>query len=258
MPLGITIAPTQSDLQAALRGFLTRILPADLTVIGALDNRVAEPQIGNFVIVTPIRFVRQDTNLDIFQDSTFYATVDGDQMTVTGFDHGRIELGALLTGAGVPADTLVLDGPAEGLEGVYTLNSAISIPDTQAFHAGAKILQINARSTIQLDFHSDDYSAAQNAQTAALMLRDLYATDYFAGLAAPRNRITPMHADEAAQRPFVNDQRQYEWRWVVEAIFQVNQRIVVAQEFAQEVDIDLNLVDTVDATVGPALGPGPG
>ncbi len=257
MPLGITIAPTQSDIQAALRGFLLSVLPADIEVIAAQDNRVPEPQIGNFVIMTPIRFERLDTNLDTFQDSTFSGTVDGDQLTVISFSHGKIEIGSLLTGEGVPDGTLVTAGPADGTLGIYTINSDISIPIEQTFHAGAKILQINARSTIQLDFHSEDYSAAQNAQTTALMLRDLYATDYFAALAAPRNRITPIHADQVAQRPFINDQQQYEWRWVAEAVLQVNQRIVVPQQFAQDIDVDLVVVDVITVQGGTAMGVGP-
>jgi hypothetical protein len=252
--LGVTISPNQSDLQTAMRSFMLSVLPTDLEVVAAQDNRVPEPQIGNYVVMTPLRFERVATNLDTFQDSQFTATIDNGSMTVISFEHGEIEIGSLLSGANVPPNTLVTAGPTDGGPGVYTVNSAITISTAQTFNAGAKILLINTRATMQLDYHSDDYSAGPNAQTVSLLFRDLYGTDYFK---AANPAISPLYIDDAQQRPFINDQQQYEWRWVSDAVFQMNQRIVVAQQFAQAVHINLILADLVFPSGGLAPGTNP-
>lgn len=256
--LGVTISPSQSDMQTALRSFMLSVLPTDCDIVAAQDNRVAEPSMANFVVVTPIRFVRLATNYDTFQDSTFFASISGTTLSVVSFSHGEIEIGALLTGPGVPPMTLVTAGPADGGPGDYTINSSIPSVPGNTFHAGAKILQISGQWKVQLDFHSEDYSSTQNAATMSLLFRDLYGTDYFKALPAPQNSITPFFMDEGGQRPFINDQQQYEWRWVAEAIMQVNMRIVVAQEFAQEVKIDpLIIAELVESDTGLAMGTNP-
>jgi hypothetical protein len=48
----------------------------------------------------------------------------------------------------------------------------------------------------------------------------------------------PLYADDPRYMPFVNENQQYEWRWVLEACFQVNQTVVVPKQYADAVDVD--------------------
>jgi hypothetical protein len=41
------------------------------------------------------------------------------------------------------------------------------------------------------------------------------------------------------QRPFINDQQQYEWRWGLDACLQVNQTVLIPQDYADKVHIGL-------------------
>jgi hypothetical protein len=74
MPL--SVSPSQSDIQTALRAFLLSILPSGTEVIEGLDNRVPEPKKANFVTMTVLRRPRLATNLDTLNDT-------GDQTAVT-------------------------------------------------------------------------------------------------------------------------------------------------------------------------------
>ena len=67
--------PSQSNIQVALRAFLLNILPAGTQVIQGQDNRVSEPSVGDFVVITPIRRERIETNTDTFNDCAFTGSI---------------------------------------------------------------------------------------------------------------------------------------------------------------------------------------
>lgn len=59
---------SESQVFTALRAFLLSILPSGYEVIKAQDNRVPEPQSGNFVVMTPLLRERIETNVDNYSD----------------------------------------------------------------------------------------------------------------------------------------------------------------------------------------------
>ncbi len=61
---------TQSNLQKGLRAFLLTILPSGVEVIVGQDNRVPEPKVVNFVVMTPLNRGRISTSVDTNQDDT--------------------------------------------------------------------------------------------------------------------------------------------------------------------------------------------
>ena len=65
-----SISPTQSNVQAALAAFLASVtgLEVGTTIISGQNNRASEPSATTFVVMTPIRFVRLETNLDLYDD----------------------------------------------------------------------------------------------------------------------------------------------------------------------------------------------
>lgn len=73
---------------------------------------------------------------------------------------------------------------------------------------------------VQLDFHSADTTSSADAATKiSALFRSWYAVDAFkdGGLG-----VTPLYADDARQRPFVNAEQEYETRWTLDVAVQIN------------------------------------
>ena len=166
--------------------------------------------------------------VNIPQTSTGNFTASWGVMTVSAIAHGSIMLGASLFGVGVAANSVIRAGT-----GPYIVSPAQSI-SSETLSSGAKALQQNARMTIQVDFHSESGNAADAAQAFSTAFRDDFGTRFFAGLSSS---ITPFHADDPRYAPFQNENQQIEYRWVVDAEMQVNQVIVLPQQFADKVEI---------------------
>jgi hypothetical protein len=58
-------------------------------------------------------------------------------------------------------------------------------------------------------------------------------------------RHTPLHADDPRQVPFISAEQQFENRWIVEALVQANQTVVVPLQFASAVTLTLQDVDAL-------------
>ncbi|MCC8963773.1 hypothetical protein H8A95_15995 [Bradyrhizobium sp. Pear76] len=212
-------------------------LPQGQIIVGQ-PNRVAEPAQPTFIVMMPLRFERIATNFDGYQDSSFVGSVANNVLTVTELLIGIVPTGALLFGQNINSSITIqqqLSGQP-GQAGTYQLSQALNLAQ-QNFAAGGKVVEIDADVTVQLDFHSADNSAAQLAQTVSALLRDIYGVSFFAALTAPQNAVVPLFADDPALRPFVNAEGNYEWRWVLDAHFQVNQVTRVPQQFADAVSI---------------------
>lgn len=238
------ISPKQTDVQAALRAFLLAVLPSGVEVIAAQQNRTAEPRSGDFVVMTPIRFRRIDTNIDTSADVRIVASISGAVMTVSHVTIGTIAIGATIFGAGVFAGTKVtriLTGG--GGPGTYQVSPPQNVA-SEVMSAGAKTFQQNAEVTVQLDFHSAATSdAGDMAQTVSTLFRDIYAVDFFGDLPSPQNNVVPFYADDPRQMPFINENQQYEWRWILEAVMQVNQTVSISEPYADAAVVDLISVD---------------
>lgn len=238
------ISPTQSDVQTAVGKFLQAVLPANIDIVVGLGNRVPEPAAPNFVVMTPIRFSRLGTNFDTLADVKFVGSVADTTMSVTEVDFGTIEIGSTLFGIDVAGDTKITaqTSGAPGSVGTYSVSVSQTIAP-RVLASGAIMLTIAAEATVQLDFHTADTTAADLAQTVSTTFRDEFATRFFGSLTTPLNRISPFHADDPRLMPFVNDQQQYEWRWIVEAKMQVDQKVAVPQQFADHVTVGLIEID---------------
>lgn len=96
-----------------------------------------------------------------------------------------------------------------------------------------------ARSTaagFQLDFYgplSSDY-----AQRFATLFRDDYAVEAMASSGA-----APLYCDDGSQMPLTNGEKQYEARWMIQAVCQVNPVVSTPMQFADKVTPTLVKVD---------------
>lgn len=250
MPTVAALAPTQSDVLTSLRAFLLDVLPSGTEVITGQPNRVPEPKSPNFVIMTPIRIERLGTNRSTGFDVRFTGSIAGDVLTVTsvaidprtGLQHGSIMTGRFLYGVDVEEGTKILSqlSGTPGGAGTYQLSAAQTLA-SETLAAGYWQYMQPAKATVQLDFHSAGLTSSDAAMTVSTLFRSEYGTRFFSGLGPD---VTPLYADDQGQQPFINDQQQYEYRWVLDACMQVNDIAQVGQQFMDAVNIGLIEVDS--------------
>jgi hypothetical protein len=101
-------------------------------------------------------------------------------------------------------------------------------PGTQVV-SGAEAVTQAFEVTFQLDFHSANVGDSSDAVLAvSTLFRDDIAYQAFA---ASGLSISPLYADDPKQVPFINAEQQYETRWVLDTVLQVNAGVVWAQDF---------------------------
>ncbi len=229
----ISLTPSQLDTTKALKGFLAGILPAGIDIQLSQANRVAEPSGADFVMMTPIRRNRVETNFDQFVDAKFTGAIAGNTLTISHVFYGSLKVGSVLFGVDVlttPPTQITALGTGTGGIGTYTVNNAQTVT-SQVIAAGVLDARQATEVTIQLDVHGP--ASADNAQRITTMLRDDYAVQVFN---ASNPNVTPLYADEARQVPFTNDQNQVENRWIVDACLQVNATVNdIPQQFFDQI-----------------------
>jgi hypothetical protein len=250
----MTPVPTQSSAQTALRAFLLAVLPAvgpdgnPVDVLAAQVNRIPEPRGSSFVLMTPLRFERIETNFDSYADAAFTGSIAGTVMTITAVDprfaSAKIAKGSSIFGVGVTSGTVVsavLSG--SGQVGTYAVGPSQNVGGG-TLSAGVELIQQAQKWTFQLDFHGDPANdiSGDMATTVSTLFRDDFATNQFANQ-SPSYGVAPLYADDPRQIPFHNDQSQVENRWVLECCLQVNAVVTVPRQFADEVEVKRVAVD---------------
>lgn len=241
---GFVTTPNQDVVQTALRSVLVAVLGDQVDdVIVAVENRVPEPRLKNFVVMAPLRFQRLATNVDSAADVRFLGSISGTTMTVSSVTFGTILPGAVVFGTGVAPNTSIvaqLTGPAGGV-GTYSVSVSQNVaPPVLA--AGGKAMSQSAEVVVQLDFHSADNRSSALAQTVATVMRDPVGAQMFEDLGLG---VAPLYADDPRYVPFVNAEQQYEWRWVLEAHLQVHQVTLAPLQYADAIAVELLDVDAV-------------
>lgn len=232
----VFVSPTEGQIQGVLRTFLQSVLPSTVEVIEAQDNRVPEPAATDFVIMTPIRRRRLETNNDGTADCLFTGSIAGNILTVSSVQSGAIVVGSIIFANGVTVGTQITAfGSGTGGAGTYTVDTSQNVSN-EAMAAGQNIVTQPTEITFQLDIHSSDLQISSNyAQTISTMFRDDYAVQQFSSSGFD---VAPLHADDPRQLPFINEEQQYETRWVVEATVQANQVISgLGQQFAGSLQV---------------------
>jgi hypothetical protein len=105
------------------------------------------------------------------------------------------------------------------------------------------------RLTVQLDFHGP--SAGDNAQIFTTLFRSDFAVNFFAqdtALPGAPVDVTPLDHSDPRQVPFINGEDQYEERWSVDAVMQVNPIVTTIIQSATAIAVG---IIEVDATYPP-------
>lgn len=237
----ITVSPNQDDIYVALRGFLLAILPAGIEVVQGQDNRVPEPEGVDFVVMWAINRNRLSTNVDAAEDVIFTASIAATALTVAAVNFGELEQGLSVFGANLAVNTTLgaqISGTPGGI-GIYNITPSQNI-SSQVMAAGFVDILQPTEIIIQLDVHGP--ASPDNAQIISTLFRDTYGVD---AVQAINPNVTPLFTSDPRQIPFNNAEQQLETRWVVEVHLQVNQSIIVPQQFAGAAEVD---VINVEAT----------
>ncbi len=242
----VSVAPTESQVFEAVGNYLTAVLPSGTPLTQGQQNRVPEPQPGDFVVMWDIFGGRLETNTDSYLDAVFTGSVVWTELTITAVNPnftGKIAVGSTIFGAGVAANTVVTAlGTGTGGTGTYTVNNGQTVA-SRTLAAGTSALLQPVEVVIQVDVHGP--SSANNARLISTTFRDEFAVDQ---LATSGIDIAPLYSEDPLQAPFINAEKQYETKWTVDLHLQVNFIVTVPQQFASAVDIG---VVSVDATFPP-------
>ena len=77
-------------------------------------------------------------------------------------------------------------------------------------------------------------NATDNAQIFNQLFRDLYGCDFLRPYG-----VQPLWCDDGRQLPLVDSEKQYETRWMIRALMQINPTISTSQEFADTLDLTI-------------------
>ena len=229
--------PTQTQIQVALVGFLTAILPSGVPVVAGQVNKVPEPDEDDFCILWLLRRERIETNVDSTADVKFTGAIAGATLTVSSVARGSISPGATLFGVGVASNTVIQTqtGGTPGGMGTYTVSPTQTVA-SETLSSGATNATQNTQIVYQIDVHGPNSS--DNAQVISTLFRDPWGVDWFNAYAVANGvNVCPLFADDPRQVPFINAENQYETRWIVEAHLQSNQTVSVPQQYADAVTV---------------------
>jgi hypothetical protein len=237
----VSVTPSQEDIFEALRTVLLGLVPEGAEVFKGQDNNVTEPPARDYVVMTILRRERISTNVVTWADCTLVGSASGTVLTVERVTLGTLSAGRPLYGAGTSPDPIIV---AINGDGTATLSTPVVFA-SRKLAAGARALRQATRVVMQLDVHSDDMSrASDTAQAISTVLRDLSGVEMLRASGLP---ITPLHADDPKQVPFLNGQGQYESRYVVEVHLQADQTVFLPQQFADRLEVDRIPADIVYA-----------
>jgi hypothetical protein len=178
---------------------------------------------------------RLATNEHSKVDIAFVGSITNLVLTVSEVISGSLSSGLLISGDGVAASTQLgsqISGTAGGA-GTYNVSPTQNVAST-TMQAGYQSVLQRTQANIQLDVHGP--SATENAQMIATLFRDYYATELFA---ASGFDIQPLYVNDPKKIPFINGEQQYEDRWTLDVVLQINPVVNVQQQFADTLSVDL-------------------
>jgi hypothetical protein len=232
----VTLSLTELQCFKALRTYVLGVLPAGTEVIRAEFNRVPEPVGDNFVVLTALHQEPLATNYTVFEDNVLTGSIAGTTLTVTAIPQAESPLAAGMLLIDKPGDIAPLTeivtqlSGTPGGTGTYTVSASQAL-DSTTLYAGRRSDLTPVEWTVQIDVHGP--LSGDNSRRIAGLFRSEYATDAFRAVGFD---VTPLYCETPRQRPFVNAEQQYEFRWSFDARMQINPVIGTPQRFAEQLD----------------------
>lgn len=241
---------TEAQALTALRAFLAQVLPAATPIIRGQDNRVPEPLVGDFVVMTPLMQARLGTNETSYFDDVFTGSIVATTLTVTSIARLQLGLttGMLLIDSAFPTMNLAagtilgaqLTGSMGGT-GTYAVTPTQTVA-SETMYAGTRSDLVETELTVQFDVHGPN--SGNNVRVIEALFRSEYATDFLDPYG-----VSPLFCMDPHQAPFVNDSNQVEYRWSMDVHLQVNPLVRTPQTFTTEVVVDI--IEAATQYTGP-------
>lgn len=234
----VLLSLVESQGLIALRSFLTEILPPTVDIIKGEINRVPEPAGPDFVIYWPLSQDRLGTNYTTYQDIAFFGSVAGSVLTVTNvINGGPLTPGLILldTLNAVQANSVLgnqISGTPPGYTGTYSITPSQTVA-IETIYEGIRFDQVAVDWTVQVDVHGPN--SGDNSRIIESLFRSEYGTENFVSSGYD---VTPLYAEAPKQTPFINQENQYEYRWSVMLCMQINPITSVAQQFANQLQVE--------------------
>lgn len=230
--------PSESDVFTALRTYLLSILPSGVEVVQWAANQVPEPQVVDYVVMTPVLRRRLTTSVDDNADATYTGSIAGSVLNVTAVEYGTLAVGQPVYGVSVAAGTQISSlGTGTGGAGTYGVAPTQTV-SSEALASGTTSVEQDVELTVQCDVHGP--GSADNAQTISNLTRDQFG---YAAIQALNTNIAPISADDPRQVTWVNEEQQYEKKWTVDVVLQVCETVYyLPQQFAAQLQVDPILV----------------
>jgi len=238
----------EDQVFSILGNFLKGVLDPAVEIVRGQENRVPEPSASDFVVMWPLTQTRLATNEETENDVAFTGSISGTTLTVSAMIEGVIVSGATLYGVNIPDSPPVtiqsqLTGTTGGV-GTYQISTSLTVA-SETIQAGTTNSQQSTQRTFQFDVHGPNSS--NNAQLITTLWRSEYGVTQMASLIAALTppgqfEMAPLYANDPRQIPFLNAEQQYENKWAVEAVFQINPIVQTQQQYAGSVSVALKSV----------------
>lgn len=223
-------------------------------VVRGQDNRVPEPAVTDFAVITPIRQSRLSYNIDDYSDNIIVGSISGTTLTVTSVVSGALAPGCTLYDEAWPMNVaaltwivLQLTGTPGGV-GTYQVNQSQTVA-SETLYAGQRLDLEPIEWTVQCDIHGP--MSGDNTRVVDTLFRSEYGVLAVGGV-SPGDLVedtsslvlTPLYSSDPVQTPFENAEQQIEYRWSMDLTLQMNVVVSTTQQFADKLK-----VHTVEAAV---------
>ena len=247
--MSATISITEAQIFTALGAVLQSFGPVNaagtlIPIVRGQVNRVPAPAAADYAVMWPILRERLEFNVTTYSDNIVTGSIAGNVLSVTAVANGAVAPGQTLYGPNVTGSPVVVSqatGTPGGV-GTYALNGSQTAASGPVY-CGTKAMMQPQQMTVQVDIHGP--ASADNASRIATQWFDETGVQACLDQGAI---IAPLYANPPRQIPFVNDQDQWEERWVVELVLQASPIVTVTQQFADA--LVLGLIE-IDATYPP-------
>lgn len=250
--MAATNSITQDQIFTALRAFLLDVLPAGIPVVQAQENYVPEPQVKDFVLMTPLRQERLSYNGTTYRDNVFTGAIVGTDLTVSAVaqtEGAGIQSGMLLTDGTWPftvaANTTVISqtSGSPGGVGAYVVTPSQTLPSERLF-AGQRSDLVPTRFVVQLDVHGP--SSGVNVKTVEALFYSAFASDFFATNGYP---VEVLETGSAVQLTFVDAEDQFEERWTLDVHLEIDPVLGTPIQFFDQAHV--GVVEAATQYTGP-------
>jgi hypothetical protein len=224
--MSVTLSQTENDVFTAVQTFLASCLPPGTPIFKGQGNRVPEPTQADYVECTPQFRTRLATDIETYADCTMIGSIAGTILTVGTITFGGFGIGAPVYGSAVALGTAVV-APGTAAD-TWIVSPAQTVP-SGPLAAGTRQIRQEIEATIQLDVHGPN--SANNATIIGTLWRNQFAVDSFAASGIDG---APLYHSAPRQLAFDNGEMQYEERWVIDLVMQINPVVGVGQQFADQ------------------------